>query len=130
MKVITILQLTGVFCLLATDVYAYIDPATGSMVIQMLIGAAAGAYLFFRSFWSRILNFLGFTKAEEPSHEEDDDAVQSQTSPRSTVKSQVLEKTPSTTQEAHDLAPQNKPHRTLRAEVLEETHSSKGSASS
>ena len=129
MKVMTILQLTGVFCLLATDVYAYIDPATGSMVIQMLIGAAAGIYLFFRSFWSRILNFLGFIKAEEPSHEEDGDAAQPQSSSGSTVKSQVLEKTHSTTQ-AHDLALQNKPHRTLRAEVLEEPHSSKGSASS
>lgn len=32
-------------------VYAYLDPGTGSMLIQILIGFFAGLLLFFKNFW-------------------------------------------------------------------------------
>ena len=35
-------------------VHAYLDPGTGSMLIQILIGFLAGFMLFFKNFWRRI----------------------------------------------------------------------------
>ena len=36
--------------------YAYLDPGTGSYVIQVIIAALLGALLGARIFWSKILN--------------------------------------------------------------------------
>lgn len=34
--------------------YAYLDPGSGSMLIQMLVAAVAGALLSMRLFWGRL----------------------------------------------------------------------------
>jgi hypothetical protein len=34
---------------LSAPAYAYLDPATGSIILQAMIGAVAGATLFFRT---------------------------------------------------------------------------------
>jgi hypothetical protein len=34
--------------------YAYIDPGTGSMVLQLLLGGIAGAAVMGRMYWSRL----------------------------------------------------------------------------
>lgn len=39
---------------LSAPAYAYIDPATGSIVLQATIGAIAGTTLFFRTSLDRI----------------------------------------------------------------------------
>ena len=58
MKLSPILQLTILLFFFAPEAHAYIDPGTGSMIIQMLIGASAAVYLFFKTSWSRIQNFF------------------------------------------------------------------------
>lgn len=37
---------------------AYIDPGSGSFIIQMLVGAALGASLAIKVFWRRIVSFF------------------------------------------------------------------------
>ena len=45
--------------------FAYLDPGTGSMIIQAVIGAIAGIALFFKVFWRRIANSFGRKQAEQ-----------------------------------------------------------------
>jgi hypothetical protein len=42
----------------APSAHAYIDPGSSSFIVQMLIGAAAGAALAVATFWRRILGFF------------------------------------------------------------------------
>lgn len=47
----TMISLAGFAAMLSLSApaYAYIDPATGSIILQAAIGAVAGATLFFRT---------------------------------------------------------------------------------
>ena len=47
------------------NVLAYLDPATGSMLLQILLGAAAAVALFWRSLWQRISGLFPSKKAEK-----------------------------------------------------------------
>ena len=40
------------------DVFAYIDPGTGSMIIQMIIGGLVGTGIAVKVFWYRIKSAL------------------------------------------------------------------------
>jgi hypothetical protein len=44
----------GAMLSLAAPAHAYIDPATGSIILQAMIGAVAGATLFFRTSLYRV----------------------------------------------------------------------------
>ncbi len=54
-----------VACVLAVSVVsaptanAYIDPGSTNFIIQILVGAAAGAGLAIATFWARIRRFFG-----------------------------------------------------------------------
>jgi len=43
----------------ARPAYGYIDPGTGSFVIQVLVGSALGCLLAIKIFWRRIVGFVG-----------------------------------------------------------------------
>ena len=43
---------------------AYLDPGTGSLIIQGLIAAFAGAAVALRAYWKRIQRSLGFPPAQ------------------------------------------------------------------
>jgi hypothetical protein len=43
---------------LDTRAYAYLDPGTGSMLIQMLLGGVAGVLVVGKLYWSRIKTFF------------------------------------------------------------------------
>lgn len=51
MKINTLISTAGLAAMLglSAPAHAYIDPATGSIVLQAAIGAIAGATLFFRT---------------------------------------------------------------------------------
>jgi len=38
--------------------YAYLDPGTGSMILQAVIGAIAGSAVAIKIFWKRIKHFF------------------------------------------------------------------------
>ena len=45
---------------------AYMDPGTGSMLLQLILGGVAGLFVIIRLFWHRILVVLGIKKEEAP----------------------------------------------------------------
>jgi hypothetical protein len=60
---------TFVFALLLwmeTPAQAYLDPGTGSMVMQLVLGGLAGAAVLLRLFWRRLLTSLGIKRDETP----------------------------------------------------------------
>lgn len=54
---------------------AYLDPATGSMLLQLLLGGVAGALVVLKLYWWRFKEFFGFgakeagAASEETTHE-------------------------------------------------------------
>jgi hypothetical protein len=52
-----------VFCwfFLMTEqaVFAYLDPGTGSLFLQLLLGGVAGLAVIAKLYWRRVLSFLG-----------------------------------------------------------------------
>lgn len=48
----------------ATPVHAYLDPGTGSMILQVLLGGAAGLALAGKLYWHRFLTVIGMRPAE------------------------------------------------------------------
>lgn len=49
---------------------AYIDPGSGSFIIQMLVGAALGASLAIKLFWRRIVSFFTGRKRHDSDEEQ------------------------------------------------------------
>jgi len=41
-----------------SDAYAYIDPASGSLVIQIIIGALVGVGITVKIYWYRLKGFI------------------------------------------------------------------------
>ena len=65
MKVATVfLALTGFF-VLAIPAQAYLDPASGSLLLQILLGGIAGLMLLIKMDWQRLRKFLGLRPREE-----------------------------------------------------------------
>jgi hypothetical protein len=55
---------TLVLASLSAPAYAYLDPATGSIMLQALFGAVAGTTLFFRTQFYRIKGLFTRTSKE------------------------------------------------------------------
>ena len=51
-----------------SQITAYIDPGTGSIIIQAIIGAVVGIGIAVKLFWHRILKFLGIRKGKTPDY--------------------------------------------------------------
>ena len=49
--------------------HAYLDPATGSMILQAVIGGVAAAALAFKFYWRRIQAFFGYGGTDESESE-------------------------------------------------------------
>ena len=45
--------------LYSTYLLAYLDPASGSLLLQLLLGGVAGIALVLKLFWHRILGLFG-----------------------------------------------------------------------
>ena len=48
----------------STEANAYLDPGTGSMVLQLLLGGVAGAVVVVKLYWQKVKNF--FTREKQP----------------------------------------------------------------
>ena len=46
------------FFFVNTNAYAYLDPGTGSFILQVIIGFLAAASASFIYYWSKVKNFL------------------------------------------------------------------------
>jgi hypothetical protein len=52
---------------LAGPAYAYVDPGTGSMMVQMLIAGAAAGFTTIGLYWSKLKGFLQRDRRTKPS---------------------------------------------------------------
>ena len=59
---------------LAQDAQAYFDPASGSLVLQMILGGIAGVALMVRIYWHKLLGLFGIQTADPSEEDEGDDA--------------------------------------------------------
>jgi hypothetical protein len=46
------------------SVFAYLDPGSGSMIVQLIVGGLAAAGVALKLWWNKILRFLRIKKAE------------------------------------------------------------------
>ena len=46
------------FFLINTNAYAYLDPGTGSIILQAIIGAFAAFFTSIYLFWAKVKNFF------------------------------------------------------------------------
>lgn len=51
------------------DAYAYLDPGTGSMILQGLIGGIAGGMFAIRLYWGKLKSRFGRMPASPPDAE-------------------------------------------------------------
>jgi hypothetical protein len=59
-KVVQFLALCGIVLLgAAPSAHAYVDPGSGSMLLQLLLGGAAGVIILVKWYWQRFLAFFG-----------------------------------------------------------------------
>jgi hypothetical protein len=47
-------------------IFAYLDPGSGSMLLQMLLGGVAGVAVSIKMFGKRLLRMVTFWKRDEP----------------------------------------------------------------
>lgn len=70
MRFLTILAPASVF-LFPDPAYAYIDPGTGSLILQTLIGAIAGGLIVLKLYWNRLKGFFSGSRQKAESRQED-----------------------------------------------------------
>lgn len=65
-----IVALILVLCF-SPDAYAYLDPGTGSYMLQILLGSLVAGFFVIKQYWHRLKNFFKelFRKKEDQGHE-------------------------------------------------------------
>ncbi|MFO0992285.1 MAG: hypothetical protein U1E67_10185 [Hyphomicrobiales bacterium] len=53
-----------------TDAYAYLDPGTGSIILQALIAGVAGSLFVVKAYWYKLRNFLGIGRQNSETEDE------------------------------------------------------------
>ncbi len=59
---ITLATAVASIILLEGNAYAYLDPGTGSMILQGILGGIAAVAVVGRVYWDRLKSLLGFNK--------------------------------------------------------------------
>jgi uncharacterized membrane protein len=54
-------------------IWLYLDPGSGSLLIQLLIAAFAGLVIFFGSRWRKIRSWFNKTKAKDSESKDEDE---------------------------------------------------------
>lgn len=60
----TYLVIASSLALVATPAHAYLDPATGSMILQAVLGGVAGLAVMVKLYWHKLLGLFGSKKQE------------------------------------------------------------------
>jgi hypothetical protein len=47
--------------------FAYLDPATGSLIVSAIVGGFAAIALFFKNYWFKIKSLIGLGGSDETS---------------------------------------------------------------
>lgn len=74
MKLKNLLLLVVFILCLTTNASAYLDPGSGSYILQMLVAGLLGGVYAIKLYWAKIVNFFkGSPSSEDNSLEESDD---------------------------------------------------------
>jgi hypothetical protein len=60
---VALLLLLAVLCR-PVAAHAYLDPAAGSLILQIILGGVAGLIVLLKLYWQRLRGFFGFAKEE------------------------------------------------------------------
>ena len=55
-KIFNLLLIYNIF--IATNAYAYLDPGTGSIILQAILGAIAAGFSYCMFYWNKVKNFF------------------------------------------------------------------------
>lgn len=61
--------ITVLLLLMFTDAVAYLDPGTGSMLLQVILGGVAAVGVAVKLYWHKLRAAFGMSKKEEPEDE-------------------------------------------------------------
>lgn len=61
--------ITALILLFMTDTQAYLDPGTGSMLLQVILGGVAAVGVAVKLYWHKLRAAFGMGKKEEPEDE-------------------------------------------------------------
>ena len=61
--------ITVLLLLVVTDAMAYLDPGTGSMLLQVILGGIAAVGVAIKLYWHKLRAALGMAKKTEPEDE-------------------------------------------------------------
>jgi len=65
-------MIVGILLLLVfTNVHAYLDPGTGSMMLQVILGGIAAVGVAVKLYWHKLRVAIGLGKKEETEEESD-----------------------------------------------------------
>ncbi len=70
-KIVVLILFT--LCVSMQPAYAYLDPGTGSLIVQILIAAFATVAIFFKTIWQSIKSVLHIGKRSDKNSEESED---------------------------------------------------------
>lgn len=68
---IRVLLLAAGIVLISTPAFAYLDPGTGSMMLQIVVGTIAAVLVSIRSFWRNIRNIFASLFGNRPNADPD-----------------------------------------------------------
>ncbi len=63
-RLILIALLTALVLPIASPAHAYLDPSTGSMILQIILGGIAGLMVAGKLYWARLKEFFGVSTGE------------------------------------------------------------------
>lgn len=61
---VALLFILGMHCFFIQNAHAYLDPGTGSMILQGILGALAAGAVFAKIYWQRLMHLFGFKKKD------------------------------------------------------------------
>ena len=70
MRVINVAIFVGLFMLVSEpsgELHAYLDPGSGSMVVQIVLGTIVGGLALVRLYWQRLMTFVSRRRKVETS---------------------------------------------------------------
>jgi hypothetical protein len=73
-RVILVALLAALLVPIASPAQAYLDPGTGSMILQIILGGVAGLLVAGKLYWARLKEFFGFAAADAATTEEPTDS--------------------------------------------------------
>jgi len=63
--------ITVLLLLMFTDAVAYLDPGTGSMLLQVILGGVAAVGVAVKLYWHKLRAAFGMAKKVEPDEDQD-----------------------------------------------------------